>query len=67
VHLDYVLHRSSRGWRIVNVVADGVSDLALKRVEYTAVLRKRGFESLLSDLEHKIAAYETGTGRRGEG
>ncbi len=58
VHLDYVLRRRKGNWRIINVIADGVSDLALKRVEYTTVLRKEGFEVLLSKLKAKIAQYE---------
>ena len=53
VGLDYVLQDSGQGWRIVNVVADGVSDLALKRAEYRAVLEERGFEGLLAELEEQ--------------
>ncbi len=59
VHLDYVLHRRDQRWRIINVIADGVSDLALKRAEYTAVLGSQGFESLMAKLEAKIVQYES--------
>jgi len=58
VHLDYLLRQHKGQWRIVNVVAQGVSDLALKRVEYTTVLRNHGFEALMARLEEKIAQYE---------
>lgn len=59
VGLDYVLHSVGGEWRIVNVIADGVSDLALKRAEYGAVMTTVGFEALLAKLKEKIAEYET--------
>jgi len=58
VHLDYLLQQHKGQWRIINVVAQGVSDLALKRVEYTTVLRSQGFGALVNRLEEKIAQYE---------
>jgi len=58
VHLDYLLHQREGRWLIINVIADGVSDLALKRLEYTTVLRSQGFDALMSKLEGKIAQYE---------
>jgi len=58
VHLDYLLHQYKGQWRIINVVAQGVSDLALKRVEYTTVLRRQGFDTLMARLEEKIVQYE---------
>lgn len=51
VGLDYVLQDSAQGWRIVNVVADGVSDLALKRAEYRALLEERGFDGLIAEIQ----------------
>ena len=53
--LEYVLSQRSGKWRIVNIVADGVSDLALKRAEYGSVMERDGFEGLLAKLEQKIA------------
>jgi len=59
VHLDYVLYHRKGRWLIINIIADGVSDLALKRAEYSNVLVGRnGFEHLLSALERKIAIYK---------
>jgi phospholipid transport system substrate-binding protein len=57
VRLDYVLHKAGGRWRIINVVANGVSDLALKRSDYTAFLEKRGFDALIKELDGKIAGY----------
>lgn len=58
VRFDYVLRQTKDGWRIVNVLADGVSDLALKRVEYRAILQRDGFQGLINMLKEKIAQTE---------
>jgi phospholipid transport system substrate-binding protein len=58
VRFDYVLRQTKDGWRIVNVLADGVSDLALKRVEYRAILQRDGFQGLIDMLKGKIAQTE---------
>ena len=50
VSLEYVLHERPDGWRIVNIVADGVSDLALKRAEYQRVFASGGIEALIAEL-----------------
>lgn len=55
VRLDYVVQPSQDGWRIVNVVANGVSELALRRAEYDAVMAAEGFEGLVGRLERQIA------------
>ena len=50
VSLNYVLQQQEGGWRIINVLADGVSDLALKRSQYRQILRDDGFEALIAHL-----------------
>jgi len=55
--LDYLVRRDQGDWQIVNVIADGVSDLSLKRADYTAVLRDEDFEALIAKLEQQIADY----------
>jgi phospholipid transport system substrate-binding protein len=57
VQLDYLLHRAGSQWRIVNVIAEGVSDLALKRADYSAFLKSKGFEALLEKLSEKTNQY----------
>lgn len=57
VHLDYILRRNKNDWLIINVIADGVSDLALKRSEYSAILRREGFDTLIDKLNAKIESY----------
>ena len=58
VRFDYILRQGKEGWRIVNILADGVSDLALKRVEYRAILQRDGFQTLIDMLKKKIALTE---------
>ncbi|NBC34545.1 MAG: hopanoid biosynthesis protein HpnM [Alphaproteobacteria bacterium] len=56
VALDYVLIREEgQGWRIIDVLLDGsVSELARQRAEYTAVLRRQGYDGLVAALEQAI-------------
>ena len=58
VALDYVLHQNEHHWQIINVIAQGVSDLSLKRAQYTSYLKKEGFAALLQKLNDKIKSYE---------
>ena len=49
--LTYVLHQTEDGpWKVINVVANGVSDLALKRAEYQRILRDGDFAELLEHI-----------------
>lgn len=61
VTFDYILMPQQGHWQIINVVVDGVSDLALKRAEYGAVLEKSGFDGLLKELKQKIADAASGS------
>ena len=58
---DYILQKQGDKWRIVNVFADGVSDLALKRAEYTETVQKKGFAALVAHLKAQIAGYAKGS------
>jgi phospholipid transport system substrate-binding protein len=51
VTLDYLLHHDEAGWQIINIVADGVSDLALKRSEYRRILAEDSVDGLISHIE----------------
>jgi phospholipid transport system substrate-binding protein len=53
VSLEYLLQRDGDDWRIINIVADGVSDLALKRAEYQRVFASGGIEGLIAELEQQ--------------
>lgn len=62
VSLDYVIQDAAGRWRIVNVLAQGVSDLSLKRAQYAAVIRDEGVDALLRRLEEQVAQLESGGG-----
>lgn len=57
VSLNYLLAEKAGVWRIVNVIAEGVSDLSLKRAEYTAVIGSDGIDGLIAKLNAKVASY----------
>lgn len=57
--LDYLLAPVGGSWQIVNIVANGVSDLALKRAQYTAIMKKGGFTVLMKKLRAKVALLMT--------
>ena len=57
IELDYILHQNNDQWRIINVIAEGVSDLSLKRADYTSYLKKYSFDALLEKLNKKIQNY----------
>ncbi len=57
VELDYLLHRIEDQWRVINVIAEGVSDLALKRADYTNFLKNKSLEALIAKLDEKIVQY----------
>jgi phospholipid transport system substrate-binding protein len=52
---NYLLRNTAKGWRIINVVVNGVSDLSLKRSQYTYVMKTDGFDALISKLKESIA------------
>lgn len=54
VNFDYVLQQTEGRWRIVNILFDGVSDLAIKRGEYRAIMQRDGFQALIALLKEKI-------------
>lgn len=56
VPLTYVTIQRDGRWRIVDVILDqGISELAVKRSEYSAVLASGGASALTEVLEHKAA------------
>jgi phospholipid transport system substrate-binding protein len=62
VQLNYRLRETENGWRIVDVYLNGtVSELALRRSEYSAVLKREGFETLLAQLGQKADDLANGT------
>ncbi len=53
----YVLLPQHGGLKIVNIIVEGVSDLALKRAEFMSILNDKGFEALIAHLTEKTSEY----------
>jgi phospholipid transport system substrate-binding protein len=59
---DYVLRKDGNHWLMVNIVADGVSDMAIKREEYQNLLRRGSFSGLMAAMHRQFAElYKMGS------
>ncbi len=56
----YIVHQVQGQWKIISISVNGVSDLALKRVEYGAVLKQDGLPVLLQRLQDQIQDHARG-------
>ena len=57
IAINYRMRENGDGWRIIDVYLNGtVSELALRRSEYAAVLQRDGFEKLVASIDAKIKA-----------
>jgi phospholipid transport system substrate-binding protein len=56
VNIDYLLQETDEGeWRIVDVYLDGsISELALRRSEFTSVLKAGGVDNLLDQIAQQV-------------
>lgn len=57
VKFDYMLKKKGNSWKIINIIANGVSDLALRRSEYTTILKREGFDALIEKINEKLKKY----------
>jgi phospholipid transport system substrate-binding protein len=57
VQFKYILESDGERWQILNVFADGVSELAARKAEYAGVMKDRGFDALIARLRDKIDHY----------
>lgn len=51
VNLDYYFNADS----VFNVVADGVSDLSLRRADYNSIIKQQGYDALIRHIQENIA------------
>jgi phospholipid transport system substrate-binding protein len=67
IRIDYLLRPHGSEWRIVDVyLKSSVSELAVRRSEFTSVLAKQGFDGLIAMLKAKIAALKKGAAADGD-
>ena len=60
MRFNYILHQTNGQWKIINIMINGVSDLALKRVEYGSILKKDGYPTLIEKLRLQIKENANG-------
>lgn len=54
VEITYVMKRGSDAWKVVDVIVDkGISELALRRSEFSRQLKDAGVDSLVASLNRK--------------
>ena len=62
VPITYVLRTDSSRWRLVDVLLDrGISELAVRRSEYNAILKESGIQGLTRVLREKAEALLSGS------
>jgi phospholipid transport system substrate-binding protein len=56
IRIDYLLRQDDGEWRIIDVyLKSSVSELAVRRDEFSKILAKSGFDGLIADLKAKAA------------
>ena len=51
VNLDYYFNAGA----VFNVVADGVSDLSLRRADYNSIIKQEGYDALIRNIQDNVA------------
>jgi len=65
VAMSYRLHPTPAGWKIIDIyLKDTVSELALRRADYTSVLERDGFEGLATVMRSRIDDLASGRAKR---
>lgn len=57
IKFEYQVHEFNGRWQIINIIVDGISDVALRKAQYTSLIDREGFDSLLEKLSRKISDY----------
>ncbi|MGN8157931.1 ABC transporter substrate-binding protein [Salinisphaera sp. RV14] len=57
IPINYVLDNEGGDWKIVNVVAKGVSDLALKRGQYSSSIQDKGADGFIKQFKAQLKKY----------
>lgn len=60
VAIDYLMRSTDGTWKVADVYLSRISELAMRRSEYSAVARRDGVDKLLATLEQKVKDVEAG-------
>ena len=64
VKVDYMMRRNGDSWLISDIYLDGaISEVATRRSEFAAILKKEGIESLIAALNRKTGLLTVTTAR----
>lgn len=67
VILNYRLHEKDGTWKIIDVYMNGtVSELSLRRSEYSSTVKREGFDTLMTAVEKKLADFAAGAFAEGD-
>ena len=55
IPVKYSLYKSRHGWRIYNIIIEGVSLVGTYRTNFRNTLKKKGFEGLMQNMQDKLA------------
>ncbi len=62
VELNYRMRQVDGTWKIIDVYLDGtVSELALRRSEFSGIVKREDFDALIAAIDSRIAALASGT------
>jgi len=62
VELGYRMRQVNGKWKVLDVYLDGtVSELALRRSEFSSIVKRENFDALIAAIDAKIAQLEKGT------
>ena len=61
VQLNYRMRNTDTGWRTIDIFMHGtVSELALRRAEYSSALEREGLDKVIQNLESQVAKLASG-------
>ena len=56
------MRETDSGWKIIDIYLNGtVSELSLRRSEYSSTVKREGFETLIAAVQKKLADFSGGT------
>jgi phospholipid transport system substrate-binding protein len=56
VRINYLMRKDKEAWRIVDIHLKGsISELATRRSEYTSVMKRKGYDGLITAIDRRIA------------
>ena len=68
VRLNYRLRETDGSWKIIDIYLNGtVSELSLRRSEYSSTVKREGFETLIAAVQKKLVNFAGGSFDKDDG